>query len=107
MQHGADANCPHLNFVVHANVGRIQKSESEPENIVAYMADIKVCCHECGQPFEFLGLPHGLSFYRPTVSIDGQELRVPLVIPGSRPPEGLAGFSVTRQEFDAKPERPQ
>ena len=72
--------CPHMNFDVHANVGRIQKSDMEPDVIVAYTAAIKIQCHECGQPFEFTsGLPMGLSFYRPTVSISGQEINIPLV----------------------------
>lgn len=94
--------CPHMNHSVFASVGRIQKSDLEPETIVAYTADIKIQCRDCGQPYEFLGLPNGMSFYQPTVSIDGLELRAPLAIPGTRPPEGMAGFSVTHQVFDEK-----
>lgn len=92
--------CPHLNFDAHVDVHRIQKSEAESDVIVAYNTDIRINCHECGQPFEFLGVPLGMSFYRPTVSIDGKELHVPITIPGERPAEGLAGFSVSQQTFD-------
>ncbi len=94
--------CPHLNHNIFASIARIQKSELEPETIIAYSADIKIECRDCGQPFEFIGLPNGMSFYRPTVSINGLELRVPLAIPGTRPPENMAGFSVTHEVFDVK-----
>lgn len=79
-------DCTHLNFDAHVGVSRIQKSDMEPDVIVAYTAEIKIQCRECGQPFEFFGFPMGMSFYRATVSINGQELRVPLVIPGTVPP---------------------
>lgn len=87
------AKCPHMNFNVHAKIARIQKSEQEPEVIVAYSMDVSVFCRECGQPFEFFGLPNGFSHYRPTVSIDGQELRAPIILPGTRPP----GASLTQR----------
>lgn len=92
--------CPHMNFNSHANVGRISKSDGEPDVIVAYTVDFRITCRDCEQPFEFFGLPNGFSYYRPTVSIDGQEMRVPLVIPGTEPPAGMAGFSVTHEVFD-------
>ena len=91
--------CPHLNFNAYVAVNRIHRDGGAPDDIVAYTADIKVACRECGQPFEFFGFPCGMSFYQATVSIDGQELRVPLVLPGTEPPPGLAGFKVSFQEF--------
>lgn len=94
--------CPHLNFNCLADVNRIQKSETEPDVIVAYTVDVKIQCRDCGQPFEFLGLPNGMSFYQPTVSIDGQQARLPLVLPGTEPPSGLAGFRVTHTVFEEK-----
>jgi hypothetical protein len=94
--------CPHMNFDCNASVGRISKGGEDPDVIVAYTADIIICCHDCGQPFEFLGLPFGMSFYRPTMSINGQRACLPLAIPGTEPPPGLAGFSVTHQVFEEK-----
>lgn len=96
------ASCPHMNHNIYASIARIQKSDAEPETIIAYTADIRIECHECRQPFEFIGLPNGMSYYRPTVSINGLELRAPIAIPGTRPPEGMAGFTVTHQVFDDK-----
>lgn len=92
--------CEHQNFIALASVGRINREESGP--IVAYMVDLKIQCRECGQDFAFFGLPNGLSFYQPTVSIDGTEAHLPLVIPGTEPPAGLAGFRVTHQVFDER-----
>jgi hypothetical protein len=94
--------CPHLNFNCNASVNRISKSDEDPEVIVAYTAEIRIDCRDCGQPLEFFGLPHGLSFYRPTVSLNRQELRAPLVLPGTEPPAGLAGFAVTHTVFNEK-----
>lgn len=93
--------CEHMNFDVHANVARLQKSEEDP-TIIAFSVDLRCKCHECGMPFEWVGLPLGFSHYRPTVSIDGQEMRAPLVPQGGTVPEGLAGFSVTMQSFQEK-----
>ena len=94
--------CPHLNFNCFVDVNRISGKDAEPEKVVAYTADIRIECRNCGQPFEFFGLPFGLSFYRPTVSLDNRQLRVPLVLPGTEPPSGLAGFAVTHTVFDEK-----
>lgn len=93
--------CEHLNFNMIGKVGRLTRSDSDP-TVIAYCADIRVECRDCKQPFEFFGLPLGFSHYQPTVSIDNQELRVPLVIPGTQPEPGLAGFSVTHTVFDEK-----
>lgn len=87
-------SCQHLNFTAKVEVNRIPKSEQEPEKIVAYMADLRVYCQECGQPFEFLSLPVGCSFYQATCSLDGQEAHLPIAIPGQRPPEGMPGYAV-------------
>lgn len=84
--------CDHMNFKATVSVGRINRQENGP--IVAYQADIKIECAECQQPFEFFNLPNGMSFYQPTVSIDGRTACMPLVIPGTRPPDGMPGYRV-------------
>lgn len=94
------ADCAHENFRCYADVNRIQKSELEPETIVCFTLDLKIFCTECGQPLEFVGLPLGMSYYRPTTSIDGLEARIPMVVPGHKVPEGLASFGVTAHIAD-------
>ena len=86
--------CSHQSFKVVANVGRILRDEKEPP--AYYSCDIRLWCADCGEPFEWHGLPHGFSPYRPTVSIDGQKLRVPAMPPGQTIPPGLPGYSVTQ-----------
>lgn len=81
-----------MNFSAFANVGRINKEENGP--IVAYMCDLRITCRECGQEFEFVGLPLGLSFYHPTVSMDGKTAQLPMTLPGVSIPEGMAGYGV-------------
>lgn len=93
------SNCVHENFNVHAEVARIEKSETD-KTIIAYHVDLKTWCRDCGKSFEWVGLPNGFSHYRPTVSIDGQIMHAPLIPAGGpQPPAGLAGFSVTHLEF--------
>jgi len=91
--------CVHMNFNVHAAVGRIQKSDLEPEVITAFTCDVRVSCRECGKPFKFTGLPNGFSFYQPTVSISGEEARLTMVHDGFETAKGLPGFSVTGTVF--------
>ena len=69
--------CQHLKFGAHVDVHRL-------EDTGGFMADVRIKCVECDQPFSFLGLPAGLSFERPMVSLDGCELHVPLE-PGAQP----------------------
>lgn len=68
--------CEHLNFYVHANVGRLSHDEGGP--ITGYCADITVKCNDCGLPFRFIGLAAGNHYAEPRVSADGKELRAPL-----------------------------
>jgi hypothetical protein len=76
----------------------MQKSEQEPDVIDYFLAEIRVHCRDCGQSLEWFGLPVGLSPYRPAVSIDGLELRAPMVIPGDKPRDGLPGYAVSYAE---------
>ena len=43
-----------------------------------WAADLKLKCSKCGVPFRFIGVPGGLSFSHPTITIDGQELCMPI-----------------------------
>lgn len=94
--------CQHQNFNAFCEVNRIFKDESNPGDIVAYTMDVRAACRECGQEFAFFGVPNGMSFYQPTMSIDGKRICLPMVIPGTEPPKGLAGFKVTYHVFEEK-----
>lgn len=93
--------CPHENFRADASVGRLSAVDGGP--VVYYSVDLKITCTDCGQPLEFSGIPHGLSAYHPTVSIDEQEVRLPMVIPGKMIPAGLPGFGVKCLKLDESP----
>ncbi len=99
LPHLNPTTCQHMNFGVHANVGRIQKSDLEPEVITAFSCDLRVYCRDCGKPFQFVGLPNGFSFYQPTVSLDGQTAQLPLVHEGFETAKGMPGYSVTNVAF--------
>lgn len=88
MSDDTKSDCRHENFNVHAEVARV-------EDVGAFHVDMRIACRDCGLPFEWVGLPLGFSHYQPTVSIDAQEMRVPIVPRGLKPPKGLAGFRVT------------
>jgi hypothetical protein len=64
-------DCPHENFDATVAVGRFLDTGR-------FMADISVHCTDCGEPFRFMGVPAGLDWERPMVSIDGLELHAPI-----------------------------
>lgn len=88
------SKCEHQNFHALVRVGRISKDEGGP--ITAYMADITVKCAECQQPFEFVGVPMGLSYDGPMCSPNMQELRIPLTPAGEVmvQEQPMAGFRI-------------
>lgn len=55
------------------------------EDVGKFTADITIECAECGLPFEFLGLEPGSSFSHPTVSLGGDEARMPIAPRGAQP----------------------
>jgi hypothetical protein len=89
-------DCQHMNFAVAANVGRI-KARDEDELPSAFTVDLKIECSECHHPFEFVGLPMGLSMSEASVSVDGLEAHLPIVPQGVAMPGAMkmAGFKVT------------
>lgn len=91
--------CGHHNFRVEAEVGRILSDDGQ-EPPTHYHASIRLNCVDCGAAFEWQGVPNGLSPYQPTVSLDGQELRIPVMPPGEVVPKGLPGFRVAYQSIN-------
>ena len=63
--------CSHHNFDASVHVNRL-------ENIMAFSADIKITCKDCGTPFTFIGVPCGLNMRHPMASPGGIELRCPI-----------------------------
>ncbi|MGI5247797.1 hypothetical protein [Dactylosporangium sp. CA-139066] len=91
-----DRPCPHETFAADVAVGRIGTEETPDGMPHAYMADIRVSCSACGEPFRWLGVPAGLSFAHPMVSVDEAKLHAPLR-PASADPDfglGIPGFAI-------------
>lgn len=62
--------CKHTEFSAMVGVHRLTKGEEADSPVRAYVAKITVKCAECGEPFQFLGLPGGYSMDGATVSVD-------------------------------------
>jgi hypothetical protein len=68
--------CEHRNFYVRGNVTRLTDGDDGP--VTGYSVDFTVWCDVCKEPFVFIGLPAGMSFKEPMVSVDGREARMPI-----------------------------
>lgn len=91
-----DKPCPHLNFDAQVTVGRIGEAETADGLPRAYMAEVRVSCADCGEPFRWRGVKAGLSFGRPTCSVDEATLNAPMR-PASSDPDfglGIPGFAI-------------
>jgi hypothetical protein len=73
---GDPADCEHQAFGARVEVSRLSDYDDGP--VTHYSADIRIQCVECSLPFEFIGLPAGLSPSVPTTSFCGDELRAPI-----------------------------
>lgn len=75
------STCLHVSFKVIAEVNRLTNEDIPQGAIlpaVRYMVDLHVWCTDCDQAFEWVGPDVGVSTTRPTVSVDGTELRAPI-----------------------------
>ncbi|MGI9487329.1 MAG: hypothetical protein ACR2RF_15920 [Geminicoccaceae bacterium] len=54
--------------------------------------DLTATCKICGVRFKFLGLPVGVSMAKPTVSVDGYEVKLPMVASNEKPDSKLGAF---------------
>lgn len=77
----SDSGCQHEAFTTECAIARLGDDGVPIRN---YMAEIKIRCSQCGEPFHFVGLPAGISFTRPMVGVDATELRAPIA-PGEGP----------------------
>lgn len=91
-----DVACPHLKFDATVAVGRIGTGDTVDGMPQAYVAEVTVWCADCDEPFRWVGVPAGMSFDQPAVSVDETELRAP-IRPASSDPDfglGLPGFAI-------------
>lgn len=90
-------DCLHENFNVSAEIVRLMASDGQepPER---FAADIRVTCRDCGLPFRFIGLPHGVDFNGAAVSADGTEGRFCIAPKGEvlTMLDGVTGFTARR-----------
>ncbi len=96
MRANPDRPCEHLDFAAEVAVNRIGTAETADGMPSAYMADVRVKCADCGEPFRWVGVQGGLSFSKPMVSVDEAELHAPLR-PASSDPDfglGIPGFAI-------------
>ena len=75
--------CEHKQFSAAVKVFRLTETD-DSEKVTGYTTDIKIKCAECGEDFEFLGVPGGVDPSRPTASADNLTLRAP-IIPSTKP----------------------
>ncbi len=67
--------CEHENFKAEVAVSRLT---DETGKITGYTTDITVHCNDCLKPFEWIGVPGGVSPNHPCVDIERVELRAPI-----------------------------
>lgn len=69
--------CPHELFYANTKVCRRTASETD-NTVIGYSADLTINCTQCGQAFEFIGVPLGYSPFQPMANFDGTKLRIPI-----------------------------
>jgi len=86
----------HMNFDAQVTCNRLTKSDDDP-TVIGYNAEIRINCHECGLPFEFVGVDAGMLPTKPMASVDAQELRAPIRPKGCKILPAIPGFTVRAQ----------
>jgi hypothetical protein len=87
--------CQHENCQATVEVVRLTAVEGGP--VTSFTAQVRIWCADCDEPFQWVGMPIGLSPLIPMVSVDGRELRAPLR-PASAPP----GFGQSGPAFHVR-----
>jgi len=85
-----------MNFNASVNVIRLTE-ENDETKVKGYTTEIRVSCHECGLPFEFIGVDAGMMPTKPMASVDAQELRAPIRPKGCQLLPAIPGFNVRAQ----------
>ena len=71
-------SCKHHNFDAKVGVARL-------EDTGRFIAEIRIHCTDCNQPFQFLGLEPGLDTDGARVSIDGLKANIAICPQGAKP----------------------
>lgn len=83
--------CEHPEFRAEVDVNRL-------EDIGRFHADVRIFCAKCGEAFRFIGVPAGLSFTGPAVSVDGIELSLPIEPEGEKRLASSATFEMPKDQ---------
>lgn len=90
-----DRACPHHKTEITAHVMHLTKGPDGP--VEGYSVELRLNCTECGDRFQWIGLPMGYSPGQPMSDVEGFVLRAP-VRPESMSPDfgrGLPGVGIT------------
>lgn len=71
------ADCPHLNIMAHVHNLRVTEIAGQPA--LHWIAAVVVKCAQCGCPFQFLGLPTGMSVDTPAAAPGARIAHLPMV----------------------------
>lgn len=71
--------CTHENF--HTTTGVHRRSRN---GAFTYCLEVEIVCKDCGEVFNFAGMPTGHSSSRPTVSHEGNVAYLPIAPSGTR-----------------------
>lgn len=84
-------SCLHEAFECDVTVNRL-------EDVGRFSADVRIKCAQCGVPFRFIGLPHGLDLNGAAVSVDGAEAHLAIAPKGAvlSALDGVTGFTLRR-----------
>lgn len=74
--------CDHPRFQAKVDCHRLTDGDNGP--VTSFAADVQIWCDVCGMPFRFLCPDGGVLSDRPAISVDGHEIRLPIV-PEDRP----------------------
>jgi hypothetical protein len=78
----SEFTCDHPHFMTSVDVHRLTREDGGP--VYAFASEFHVNCAVCGLPFAFLCPDGGVLPDRPAISVEGTELRAPMV-PADRP----------------------
>lgn len=93
-----DLPCYHPDFAAVVDVQRPGEGDDDnptPGMPRHFIAEVQIKCAACGERFRFAGVPAGLSFTAPATSVDGYELRAPIVPEQAPPGRGRRAGEVT------------
>lgn len=86
-------SCEHEQFEAAVDVHRLL-DDRDKTKVGAFLADVRVRCAQCGQKFQFLGLPQGLDIGGAACSYSREEAHLTISPDGLPPSGGVRGFSI-------------